>query len=185
MINSQNDMDTKSAYNIWAAQYDSNENKTRDLEAKALREVLGNQSFEHCLEVGCGTGKNTEWLITKAKQVTAIDLSEAMLAKAKAKIQDGVVKFIQEKKKKNWPFQQEGFDLVTFSLVLEHIENLDVIFQKVSTILKKAGMFTLETPSIQTICRIKGKIRDQRRITDCGLLQPSCLRFYKAAARMG
>ena len=33
-------MDTKQAYNVWASQYDTNENKTRDLEQHALRENL-------------------------------------------------------------------------------------------------------------------------------------------------
>ncbi|MEJ7678641.1 MAG: methyltransferase domain-containing protein [Segetibacter sp.] len=67
-------MDTRQAYNTWASQYDTNDNKTRDLEGQALRSSLADISFNSCLEIGCGTGKNTEWLIQKAKQVTAIDL---------------------------------------------------------------------------------------------------------------
>lgn len=51
--------DVQQAYNSWAQQYDSNENKTRDLEARSLRETLAPLTFEHCLEIGCGTGKNT------------------------------------------------------------------------------------------------------------------------------
>ena len=88
-------MDTRQAYNIWALQYDTSENKTRDLEAKALRATLANISFNSCLEIGCGTGKNTEWLITKAKHITAVDLSEGMLVKAKEKIDSDNVNFLQ------------------------------------------------------------------------------------------
>jgi ubiquinone/menaquinone biosynthesis C-methylase UbiE len=40
-------------------------------------------------------GKNTEWLITKAKYITAIDLSEKMLEKAKLRIHSDNVQFIQ------------------------------------------------------------------------------------------
>jgi len=72
-------MNTRQAYNTWASQYDTNENKTRDVEAKALREILANIPFENCLEIGCGTGKNTEWLIQKAEHITAVDLSDEML----------------------------------------------------------------------------------------------------------
>jgi ubiquinone/menaquinone biosynthesis C-methylase UbiE len=50
-------MNIKEAYNHWAKQYDTNLNKTRDLEAVALRESLANISFQTCLEIGCGTGK--------------------------------------------------------------------------------------------------------------------------------
>src|SRR5215217_2611381 len=87
-------MDIRQAYDKWSSQYDTNENKTRDLEAQALRICLDEIQFASCLEIGCGTGKNTEWLITKAKKITAIDLSEEMLAKAREKISSDRVEFI-------------------------------------------------------------------------------------------
>jgi len=45
-------MNTRQAYNIWAAQYDTKENRTRDLEGKALRISLSDISFDNCLEAG-------------------------------------------------------------------------------------------------------------------------------------
>ena len=63
-------MDTQQSYNIWAQQYDTNNNKTRDLEATALRHTLSAIAFDNCLEIGCGTGKNTVWLTERAKTVT-------------------------------------------------------------------------------------------------------------------
>ena len=136
-------MDTKKAYDIWSKQYDTNTNKTRDLEAKALKDNLSEINFNSCLEIGCGTGKNTEWLITKAKQITAIDFSEKMLAKAKEKINSSKVTFLQADITKPWTFIKEKFDLVTFSLVLEHIENLDFIFSEVSKIISPGGIVYL------------------------------------------
>ena len=131
-------MNIQQAYNSWALQYDTNENKTRDLEAIALRKSLANIPFDNCLEIGCGTGKNTAWLIEKAKHISAIDLSEEMLAKAKEKINTNKVDFIQADIKATWSFGNE-FDLVSFSLVLEHISNLDHIFNETSKILKPGG----------------------------------------------
>lgn len=133
-------MNTKQAYNIWSKQYDTNINKTRDLEAIVLRKVLENIHFNSCLEIGCGTGKNTEWLITKAKQITAVDLSDEMLAKAKEKISSEIVQFIQADITFDWTFSKKQYDLVTFSLVLEHIQNLDHVFQEVSKSLAKEGL---------------------------------------------
>lgn len=132
-------MDVKEAYDIWADQYDTNENKTRDLEGVALRNTLSNIEFENCLEIGCGTGKNTEWLLTKAKKITAVDLSDEMLKLAKAKINSENVNFIQADITKEWAFTEEKYDLATFSLVLEHIENLNDIFKKLATITKDNG----------------------------------------------
>jgi ubiquinone/menaquinone biosynthesis C-methylase UbiE len=132
-------VDVKQAYNIWADQYDSNSNKTRDLEAVSLRTTLAGFEFDTCLEIGCGTGKNTEWLMTKAKQVTAVDLSDKMLAKAKQKINSDHVQFIQADITNDWTFVNKQYDFISFSLVLEHIENLNGIFKKASNVLKPNG----------------------------------------------
>ncbi|HEV7781063.1 MAG TPA: class I SAM-dependent methyltransferase [Chitinophagaceae bacterium] len=132
-------MSIQQAYNSWASQYDSNDNKTRDLEAFALRETLSPIAFDNCLEIGCGTGKNTVWLIEKAKQVTAVDLSEEMMAKAKLKAGSANVQFKQADITAPWTFGEAQYDLVSFSLVLEHIENLDPVFKETAAALKPGG----------------------------------------------
>lgn len=133
-------MNTAQAYDIWATQYDSNTNLTRDLEGDALRICLGSFSFNNCLEIGCGTGKNTVWLIDKAQHISAIDLSEEMLEHAKRKISDEKVQFKQADITKDWTFRDGLYDLVTFSLVLEHIEHLDPVFKEVAAALHAGGL---------------------------------------------
>ncbi len=132
-------MNIKKAYDDWSVQYDTNINKTRDLEALALRQTLATVHFDSCLEIGCGTGKNTSWLIGKAKEITAIDLSDEMLAKAKAKINSKKVSFLQADILQDWDFVHKKYDLVSFSLVLEHIEDLEAIFLKVSNVIVPGG----------------------------------------------
>ncbi len=127
-------MDIENAYNSWSSQYDTNDNKTRDLEALALQKILQGKSFKHCLEIGCGTGKTTAWLLSICDQITAIDLSKGMLDIAKNKIQSDKVNFIEVDITKDWTFTNQTYDLVTFSLMLEHIEDLDAVFQKVSKV---------------------------------------------------
>ncbi len=80
--------DIADAYDQWADQYDTNLNKTRDLEGHALRTLLGSiqQPLGSALEIGCGTGKNSEWLVTRARQVLGVDFSLEMLARAQAKV---------------------------------------------------------------------------------------------------
>lgn len=133
-------MQVQEAYNIWAHQYDTNHNKTRDLEAVSLRETLNDIPFSNCLEIGCGTGKNTKWLLQKATVVKAVDLSTEMLAKARAKLQNSNVEFIQADITEEWNFiQNEKYNLVTFSLILEHIENLHNIFEKLANVVAQKG----------------------------------------------
>lgn len=133
-------MDTRDAYDQWALQYDSNENRTRDLEAVALRETLSTVSFNSCLEIGCGTGKNTEWLMQHAKRITAVDLSSSMLAKAKEKINAEHVKFKQADIMSDWGFAEPPYDLVGFSLVLEHIGELEPVLKKTAAVLDPGGL---------------------------------------------
>jgi predicted TPR repeat methyltransferase len=134
-------MSISDSYNRWAAQYDRDINKTRDLEGKAIRDCLENIAFDTCLEMGCGTGKNTEWLTGKA-DVTAVDFSEAMLRIAKMKSLLNV-RFIQADITKSWDFTSELFDLVSFSLVLEHVEDLDHIFKEAANRLNAGGYLYL------------------------------------------
>jgi ubiquinone/menaquinone biosynthesis C-methylase UbiE len=132
-------MSVQKAYDTWSHQYDTNLNKTRDLEAMALRETLNGIAFESCLEIGCGTGKNTAWLLTRAKNITAVDLSAEMLAKAKQKINSEQVNFIQADILQDWNFTDTKYNLLSFSLVLEHIEDLKQVFKKVSQIIAAGG----------------------------------------------
>ena len=130
-------MNTQQAYDQWSDQYDTNINRTRDLEAISLRTSLANITAMDILEIGCGTGKNSEWLVTKAKTLVAVDLSTEMLAKAKAKLP--TTDFIQADITGPWNFTNRIFDLVTFSLVLEHIQNLDFIFSETARKLRPGG----------------------------------------------
>lgn len=127
------------AYTNWSEQYDTNTNATRDLEAIALKKVLENISVNSILEVGCGTGKNTVFLEIKAENILAVDLTEAMLAKAKEKITSNKVQFALANINQPWAFTTGQFDLITFSLVLEHIEHLEPVFEQAAQKLKQGG----------------------------------------------
>ncbi len=163
-------MDIKQAYDSWSAQYDTNHNKTRDLEGKALRATLTPLSIDHCLEIGCGTGKNTEWFVAKAQKVMAIDLSDEMLAKAKEKISSDRVQCRQADITTDWTFGHELYDLVSFSLVLEHIENLDHIFREVSKALISSGhVYVGELHPFKQYAGTKARFdtADGQQILDC------------------
>ena len=136
-------MKVREAYITWSAFYDTNINKTRDLEAIACRTLLKGFQFENCLEIGCGTGKNTGWLAQISNHVTAVDLTEAMLSKAKQKFTSPHVSFQQADILEEWNFADRKYDLITFSLVLEHIEHIDLIFEKAKKVIAPDGKIYL------------------------------------------
>jgi ubiquinone/menaquinone biosynthesis C-methylase UbiE len=132
-------MNVKEAYQEWSEQYDTNENKTRDLEAVALRSVLSSIHFDKVLEFGCGTGKNTVWFEQNAKEILSADFSEAMIAKAAEKINSPKVQFAVTDINEPWDFSKEKFDLVSFSLVLEHIQNIEAVFNKINQVTESGA----------------------------------------------
>lgn len=134
-------MNIQQAYNQWSGNYDTVINKTRDLEASALRQILASFAPTKILEFGCGTGKNTEWLLTKTTALTAVDFSAEMLAKAQQKITVPHVQFVQADIQQPWHFANGPYDLVTCSLVLEHIAQLPAVFEKVAAVLQPGGYF--------------------------------------------
>lgn len=134
-------MNNQQAYNAWSKTYDTVENKTRDIEAKALRELIKPNELLDILEIGCGTGKNTEYLLTKAKHLIGADFSTEMLEKAKAKITVENVEFRQMDLREVWNFAEKSFDLITCSLALEHIENIDFVFAQANKVLRDGGRF--------------------------------------------
>lgn len=134
-------MSIAKAYNIWVNQYDTNQNKTRDLDSKATITTLTAYKFSHVLELGCGTGKNTAWLTKKATEIIGIDFSEEMLKKAEKKIKDSKVTFTQGDLNENWKVPNNYFNLITCSLTLEHIQKIEHIFTQAQQKLQKGGLF--------------------------------------------
>ena len=135
------DNNIEKAYDSWAHQYDSNRNKTRDLDAKATSETLSHYSFNDVLELGCGTGKNTLFLLKKASSIIGIDFSQEMLSKAKEKINDYRVQFVKADLNDSWKIEHKSKDLITSSLTLEHIKDFNHIFEQAHKVLRDNGLF--------------------------------------------
>ena len=86
-------MSIQNAYNEWSETYDTDENRTRDLDQAVTRKALVNQYFDSILEIGCGTGKNTAFLVQIGTHVHALDFSEGMIQKAREKVKPDNLKF--------------------------------------------------------------------------------------------
>ena len=133
-------MNIQSAYNSWANNYDEDKNLTRDLDAEIVRNEFSNQKFDSILEVGCGTGKNTIFFESISNRLTAIDFSDNMISKAKKKVISKNVSFKIVDITKDWNLKGNKFDLITFNLILEHIEDLGFIFEQADKHLISNGL---------------------------------------------
>lgn len=178
-------MNVEQAYNKWSESYDAVVNRTRDLEARAIRGLLVPDGNSDVLEIGCGTGKNTEFL-KDFGTLTAVDFSDRMLAAAKTKIDAPNVRFERLDLREKWNFADNSFDLATCSLVLEHLADLDHVFAEAARVLRPAGRFYIGElhPFKQYL---GGKARFE---TGGGVFEPECFvhnfsEFFDAAAKNG
>jgi ubiquinone/menaquinone biosynthesis C-methylase UbiE len=122
------------AYDEWAKSYDSDSNKTRDLEAIAFdQKVLGTRRAV-VLELGCGTGKNTVKLAHLASEkLIAMDFSPEMMRAAEARLANSsnvAISFVlRDLVSTEWSEVEAGsVDLITESLVLEHASHEQLCF---------------------------------------------------------
>lgn len=132
-------MNVSDAYDAWASTYDSDENRTRDLDAQVVQQELGTRQFGTILELGCGTGKNSAFLSERCCSLIGLDFSREMLAIARTKITSPHVRFEQGDITKALNIPTQSVDLATCSLVLEHVEHLEPVFREVWRVLTPNG----------------------------------------------
>jgi ubiquinone/menaquinone biosynthesis C-methylase UbiE len=175
---------TNDAYNKWAGTYDTVENRTRDLEAKAIRSILKNVHVGNIIEIGCGTGKNTQWLSERCEHLTAIDFSSEMLSIAKEKIKDKKITFRQLDITLPWNFKD--VDLISCSLILEHIENIDFIFDQAGKCLKPGGKFYIcELHPYKQLSGSRAKFESESGIIQLEYFIHHISDFHSAALKHG
>lgn len=134
-------MHIQKAYNSWSASYDSDENRTRDLDEVVTEKTLANSHYKSILELGCGTGKNTIFLSQIGENVHAIDFSEGMISLARKNVKSSNVTFSLADITYPWHYDNSSADLVVCNLVLEHVENLAFIFSEAFGVLTDGGHF--------------------------------------------
>ena len=129
----------REGYDLWATVYDDDQNPLQALEGPLVQQACGNVQGHRVLDMGCGTGRHALWLAQAGADVTGIDFSEAMLAKAREKTASYSIDLIEHDLHQRLPFQAGEFDLVVSGLVLEHIANLTYFFSEIARVLDNPG----------------------------------------------
>ena len=179
-------MDIQSAYNTWANDYDTDKNLTRDLDEEIIKKLFAGQKFDSILEVGCGTGKNTVFLASISKHLTAIDFSEGMISKAKEKVKSNSVRFQICDINRAWLIEKNHFDLITFNLILEHIENIDTILAEAGKYLLPRGLVLIN--ELHPFRQYEGKkaiYRDNEEIKEIDAFVHNISDFLDSAEKNG
>lgn len=115
---------TRDGYDRWAAIYDSEDNPLIVLEEPQVAKLLGEVQGLAIADIGCGTGRHALRLAAAGARVTAVDFSEAMLAKAVTKPGAAAVRWVRHDLTRPLPLSNAAFDRVLCCLVLDHIPDL-------------------------------------------------------------
>ena len=115
------DVDPREGYDQWASSYDDEGNPLLALEEPEADKALGDVAGLDVLDAGTGTGRHAIRLAARGARVTAIDFSDGMLAKARAKAGADRVRFETHDVTRRLPYADASFDRLLSALVLEHV----------------------------------------------------------------
>jgi malonyl-CoA O-methyltransferase len=135
-----NHLSTREGYDRWSSIYDGEDNPLIAMEEPVVAELLGEVRGLEIADIGCGTGRHTLQLAAAGAHVTALDFSQGMLDRARAKSASDTIRFVQHDLAKPLPLPAAKFDRVLCCLVLDHIKNLDLLFGEMGRIVKPTGL---------------------------------------------
>lgn len=95
------------------------------------------------LDIGCATGLNSKQIRSKGYDITGVDLSAEAIAKYNEAGFQGLVMDIEN----GLDFDDNYFNLVFCSEVIEHLSVPDFLCSEISRVLKPSGALVLSTPN--------------------------------------
>jgi malonyl-CoA O-methyltransferase len=133
--------ETRLGYDAWAASYDEAGNPMVAASEWALdRAPLACAGLD-VVELGCGTGRHVARVLAcGARSYTGVDPSRGMLERARARLADPRVRFVEGDAAAIAP---ASCDLVLVVLVLEHVSDLAATIGAVARALRPGGELRL------------------------------------------
>jgi malonyl-CoA O-methyltransferase len=129
---------TREGYDRWASIYDDEDNPLIALEEPQVDQLLGAMDGLEVADIGCGTGRHSIRLAARGARVTGLDFSQEMLAQARRKA-GAAVQLLQHDLAQPLPLPSASFDRVVCGLVLEHIDDLQLLFREMKRICRLDG----------------------------------------------
>jgi ubiquinone/menaquinone biosynthesis C-methylase UbiE len=127
IVSPVNEKDVVEAYDLWAANYDSQPgNLMLDLDEFLFNKLLGNIDInnKHIADIGCGTGRHWPKILNeKPVSVTGFDVSPGMLEKLKLKFPRAQTEVITDNLFNK--IEDQAFDVIISTLTVAHIENIE------------------------------------------------------------
>jgi ubiquinone/menaquinone biosynthesis C-methylase UbiE len=113
------------------------------IEKPAITSKIPDLKNKDVLCLGCGSGEECEFLLTKnPKKITGVDLSEKLIQIANHTYKN--IEFLSMDAE-NLTFKPECFDFVYSSLMMDYFKSWDKVLTNVYKVLRKKGVFLFST----------------------------------------
>jgi SAM-dependent methyltransferase len=125
------------------------------LERPATLSLLPDVWGKRALDVGCGTGRYTEWLVENGAEVIGFDASPRMLAHAKERVGERAELRLHDLNEPLDFVEDDSIDLVLAPLVLDYIEDWRPVLVEFRRVLRDDGIlvFSVGHPTIDFILK--------------------------------
>lgn len=134
-------VDVRAGYRAWVPSYERSVEDAMDI---ALLEALSEvpwASIRRAVDLGCGTGRTGAWLQGKGVgSIDGVDLTPQMLVVARSK---GIYHRLVEADVTATGLESEAYDLVTASLVDEHLRDLQPFYREAWRLARPDGYLVI------------------------------------------
>ena len=128
-------LDPQSAYRRWARTYPPRpHNALMEVEHATVLALLPEVRGQIVLDAGCGTGRYLRELGDRGARVIGIDLSPAMLDRAR-----GLTRRLARADLRALPFDAMSIDLVVCGLALGDVAELELALSEIARVLRPGG----------------------------------------------
>jgi len=156
------------AFGRAANTYDQHAAFQRDVGHRLLDKMPSDLSDKTVLDIGCGTGYFSHELLKRGATVVCFDLSDKMLAEARARCGELDVHY-QQGDAECLPFDSGSFDYIFSSLALQWCEDLSVPLREIKRVVKPEGsayISTLLDGSLLELKKAWAKIDSYQHVND-------------------
>jgi SAM-dependent methyltransferase len=131
------ELGVREGYTAWSATYDRPGNPLIAAEQPAVWSLLDELEPGRALDAACGTGRHTARLVELGHQVIGVDLTPAMLERARAAVPEAE---FREGDLTRLPVETGGVDLTLCALAMDHLPDLDAPLGELARVTRPGGM---------------------------------------------
>lgn len=118
----------------------------RETEVNLIKDVLIKFKGGDALELGCGDGFQTKLLSPFFSKIISTDLNKSRM-NFKLDNQKGIEIKVLDAEKVGEAFEENSFDVIFSSNLLEHLPNYDICLVGINKVLKKNGLAIIILPN--------------------------------------